>query len=83
MGIIYGNSFEHGLRVCHFVAFNNLGFANVRLCGVGESRFPDHMHFYSNLDPAVLRVAAHFQLDCFNALMTCLLGLVIKKSTNH
>jgi hypothetical protein len=28
-------------------------------------------------------VAAHFQLDCFNALTTCLLGLVIKKSTNH
>ena len=68
MGIIHGNSFEHGLRICHFVAFNNLGLANVRLCGVGESRIPDHLHFYCDFDPAFLPVAAHFQPDCFEAL---------------
>ena len=70
MGIIHGNSFEHGLRFCHFVAFNNLDFTNVRVCGVGESRIPDHLHFYCNLDPAFLSVATYVQLDCFKALTT-------------
>ena len=59
MGIIHGNVFEHGLRLCHFVAFNNLGVTNLRLCGIGGARVPDHLHFYSDLDPAVLPVAAN------------------------
>ena len=68
MGIIHRNILEHGVRICHFVAAHNLGFADVRLCGIGESRISDHLHFYSNLDPALLSVAAHFQLNCFKAL---------------
>jgi len=59
MGIIHGNVFEHGLRLCHFVAFNNLGVTNLRLCGLGGARVPDHLHFYSHLDPAFLPVAAN------------------------
>ena len=59
MGIIHGNVFEHGLRVCHFVACNNLGFTNLRLCGIGGARVPDYLHFYSDLDPAFLPVAAN------------------------
>jgi hypothetical protein len=57
MGIIHGNVFEHGLRVCPFVACNNLGFTNVRFCGIRGARVPDHLHFYSYLDPAFLPVA--------------------------
>ena len=68
MGIIHGNSFEHGLRVCHFVASHNLGLTNVRFCDIGRARISDHLHFHSDLDPAFLRVAAHFQLNCFEAL---------------
>ena len=68
MGIIYGNNFEYGLRVCHFVACNNLGLANVWVCGIGESRISDYLHFYCDFGPTFLRVAAHFQLDCFTAL---------------
>ena len=68
MGIIHGNNFEHSLRVCHFVASNNLGLTAIWVCGIGESGLSDHLHFYCNLDPAFLRVAAHFQLDCFKAL---------------
>ena len=59
MGIIHGNIFEHGLRLCHFVAFNNLGVTNLRFCGLGGARVPDHLHFYSHLDPAFLPVAAN------------------------
>ena len=59
MGLIHGNVFEHGLRVCHFLACNNLGFTNLRLCGIGGARVPDHLHFYSDLGPAFLPVAAN------------------------
>ena len=64
MGIIHRNILEHGLRVCHLVAAHNLGFADVRLCGIGESRLSDHLYLYSHLNPAFLSVAAHVQLDC-------------------
>ena len=68
MGIIHGNNFEHGLRVCHFVAPDNLALTTIRVCGIGESRISDHLYFYSNLDPAFLCMAAHVQLDCLKAL---------------
>lgn len=68
MGIILGNSFEHGLRICHLVAFNNLGLTDVRICDNGRARISDHMHFYGDLGASFLRVAAHVQLDCFKAL---------------
>jgi hypothetical protein len=68
MGIIHGNSFEHGLRVCDFVASHNLGLTNVRFCDIGRPRVSDHVYFYSDLDPAFLRVAAHVQPDCFEEI---------------
>ena len=83
MGIIHGNNFKHGLRVCHFVASNNLGLTTIWVCGIGESRISDHLYFYSNLDPAFLSVAADFQLDCFKALTTCLWRLDNIKGTNN
>ena len=64
MGIIYGDNSEYSLRFCHLVASDNLAPAHVWLCGIGESRIPDHVHFYRNLDPAFLPVAAHVQPDC-------------------
>ena len=68
MGIVFGNSFEHGLRVCHFVALNNLAAAYVRLCRVGEPGLSDHLYLYRDLGAALLRVAANIQLDCAQAL---------------
>ena len=65
MGIIHRNGFEHSLRFCNFVAFNNLGLTHVRICDNGRARIPNNMHFYSDLDPAFLLVATNVQLDCF------------------
>ena len=70
MGIIHGNVFEHGLRVCHFVAFNNLGSTTVRFCDIGRARISDHVHFYGHIDSSLVSVAAYFQPDRFKALTT-------------
>ena len=75
MGIIHGNVFEHGLRVCHFVAFNNLGFTNVRFCDHGRARISDHMYFYSYIDSSLVSVAADVQPDCFESLTDWSLGV--------
>jgi hypothetical protein len=68
MGIIHGNVFEHSLRVCYFVAFNNLGSTTLRFCDIGWARLSDHVHFYGYIDSSLLSVAAYFQLDCFEAI---------------
>ena len=68
MGIIHGNIFEHGLRVCHFVAFNNLGSTTLRICDIGRARISDHVYFYGHIDSSLVSVATYFQLDCFEAI---------------
>ena len=59
MAIILGNTFEYGLRLCHLVAFNNLGLTYVRICDNGRTRLSDHVHIYGDLGASFLRVAAH------------------------
>jgi hypothetical protein len=68
MGIIHGNIFEHSLRVCHFVAFNNLGSTTLRFCNIGRARLSDHLYFYGYIYSSFVFVAAYFQLDCFEAV---------------
>jgi hypothetical protein len=68
MGIIHGNVFEHSLRVCHFVAFNNLGSTTVRFCDIGRARFSDHLYFYGYIDSSLVSVATDVQLDCFETV---------------
>ena len=65
MGIINRNVFKHSLRVCHFVASNNMGFTNVRFCDYGRARLSDHVYFYGYIDSSFVSVAAYVQPDCF------------------
>jgi len=68
MGIIHGNIFKHSLRVCHFVAINNLGSTTVRFCDNGRARISDHVYFYGDLDSSLVSVATYVQLDCFEEI---------------